>query len=91
MAGRKKGEAKRREKGADIALATDLVLGAAKDTYDVAVVVTHDADFWYAVDRVQLLGKIVELAVFEHRAAKELKSKAAVVRDIEPDLDQFKL
>lgn len=88
---RKKGEAKKREKGVDIALATDLVLGAAQDTYDIAVVVTHDADFWYAFDKVQSIGKIVELAVFKQLAAKELKNIAAIVRDIEPDLNQFKV
>lgn len=88
---RKKGGAKRREKGVDIALATDMVLGAAQNAYDVAVIVTHDADFWYAIDKVQSLGKVVELAVFERLAAKELKNTAAQVRDIEPDVGLYKI
>ncbi|PIT89061.1 MAG: hypothetical protein COU27_02310 [Candidatus Levybacteria bacterium CG10_big_fil_rev_8_21_14_0_10_36_7] len=42
-----------REKGIDVKLATDLIVGAIDDKYDVAVVVSSDADIIPAIDWVR--------------------------------------
>jgi uncharacterized LabA/DUF88 family protein len=54
----------RMEKGVDVRLASDMVFYAAKDFYDVAIVVTEDQDFVSAMALVKELGKHVELATF---------------------------
>ncbi|MCL0102036.1 NYN domain-containing protein [Dehalococcoidia bacterium] len=52
------------EKGVDIMLATDLLQYAWRDLYDVAILVSGDADFTYAVQAVKNSGKYVEVAAF---------------------------
>ncbi len=42
-----------REKGIDVKLATDLIVGAIDDKYDVAVVVSSDADIIPAIDWIR--------------------------------------
>jgi hypothetical protein len=46
----------------DVALASELVLGAALDKYDVAVIVSGDNDFLTAIPRARLLHREVEVA-----------------------------
>ncbi len=60
------------EKGIDIMLATDLLYFAWNDFYDVAVLVSGDADFAYALQAVKNMGKHVEVAYFESGASKDL-------------------
>lgn len=60
------------EKGVDIMLATDLVDFAWKDYYDVAVLVSGDSDFAYALQTVKNMGKYIELAYFESGVSKDL-------------------
>lgn len=43
-----------REKGIDVKLATDLVVGAVDDKYDTAIVVSSDSDLIPAIDWVRL-------------------------------------
>jgi uncharacterized LabA/DUF88 family protein len=52
------------EKGVDIMLATDLLQYAWQDFYDVAILVSGDGDFAYAVKAVKNSGKYVEVAAF---------------------------
>lgn len=61
------------EKGVDIALATELIAQGFNDSYDVAVVVTGDADFDRAIRYVQDQGKIVEGAMFEEATSARLR------------------
>jgi uncharacterized LabA/DUF88 family protein len=42
-----------REKGVDVKLATDLIVGAVDDQYDVAIVVSSDSDLVPAIDWVR--------------------------------------
>jgi len=42
-----------REKGIDVKLATDLIVGAIDDKYDIAIVVSSDADIVPAIDWVR--------------------------------------
>ena len=60
------------EKGVDVMLAVDLVSYGASHLYDVAIVVSGDADYAYAVQTVKNMGRQVELAAFESNASQEL-------------------
>ena len=60
------------EKGIDIMLATDLLYFAWNDFYDVAVLVSGDSDFAYALQAVKNMGKHVEVAYFESGVSKDL-------------------
>ena len=64
------------EKGIDIMLATDLLHFAWTNLYDIAVLVSGDADFVYAIQAVKNMGKHVELAYFERNVSKELLNVA---------------
>jgi len=60
------------EKGIDIMLATDLLHFAWINLYDVAVLVSGDADFAYALQAVKNMGKHIEVAYFERNVSKDL-------------------
>jgi uncharacterized LabA/DUF88 family protein len=60
------------EKGIDVMIATDLLYFAWSGFYDVAILVSGDADFNYAVQAVKNVGKHVEVAYFEGGASKDL-------------------
>ena len=60
------------EKGIDIMLATDLLYFAWNDFYDVALLVSGDSDFAYALQAVKNMGKHAEVAYFERGASKDL-------------------
>lgn len=60
------------EKGIDIMLATDLLRFAWNGLYDVAVLVSGDADFAYALQAVKNMGKHVEVAYFEGSVSRDL-------------------
>lgn len=64
------------EKGADIGLATELIAQGFNDSYEVAVLVTGDADFSRSIRYVQDQGKIVEVASFESQISSDLKTTA---------------
>ena len=64
------------EKGIDIMLATDLLYFAWNDFYDVAVLVSGDSDFAYALQAVKNMGKHVEVAYFESGTSKDLLNVA---------------
>jgi len=64
------------EKGIDIMLATDLLYFAWNDFYDVALLVSGDSDFAYALQAVKNMGKHVEVAYFERGISKDLLSVA---------------
>ncbi len=60
------------EKGIDIMVATDLLHFAWNDLYDVAILVSGDGDFAYALQAVKNMGKHVEVAYFESNASRDL-------------------
>jgi uncharacterized LabA/DUF88 family protein len=64
------------EKGIDVLLALGLVLGAIRDEYDVAVVVSGDTDLVPAIDATLDVGKRVENAVWQpdHEHARPLRA-----------------
>lgn len=61
------------EKGVDVSLAVDLVLGAASGRFDVGIVVSLDTDLCPALDRVHnvLHGVRVEVAAFRRPESPE--------------------
>jgi len=60
------------EKGVDIMLATDLLHYGWKNLYDVAILVSGDSDFAYALQTAKDMGKHVEVAYFESNVSKDL-------------------
>jgi uncharacterized LabA/DUF88 family protein len=60
------------EKGIDIMLATDLLYFGWQNFYDVAILVSGDSDFTYALKVVKNMGKHVEVAYFENAVSREL-------------------
>lgn len=64
------------EKGIDVMLATDLLYFAWNNFYDVAVLVSGDSDFAYALQAVKNMGKHVEVAYFESGVSKDLLNVA---------------
>ena len=60
------------EKGIDIMVATDLLHFAWNDLYDVAILVSGDGDFAYALQAVKNIGKHVEAAYFESNVSRDL-------------------
>ncbi len=72
------------EKGVDIMLASDLINMAWKDLYDVAIVVSGDGDFAYAVQCVKDLGKHVEVAAFQSSLSHELSQVADYCEYLSP-------
>jgi uncharacterized LabA/DUF88 family protein len=60
------------EKGVDVMLATDLLHFAWNNLYDVAVLVSGDSDYAYALQAVKNMGKHVEVAYFENNISKDL-------------------
>jgi len=60
------------EKGVDIMLATDLLHFAWNGLYEVAVLVSGDADFAYALQAAKNMGKHVEVAYFESNISRDL-------------------
>jgi uncharacterized LabA/DUF88 family protein len=60
------------EKGVDVMLATDLLHFAWNGLYDVAVLVSGDSDYAYALQAVKNMGKHVEVEYFENNISKDL-------------------
>ena len=61
-------------KGDDVYLATDLIKGAYEDLYDVAIIVSGDADFIPAIKLVQKNGKKVINAFFPKSSSYLLRN-----------------
>jgi uncharacterized LabA/DUF88 family protein len=66
------------EKGIDVMLVTDLLQFAQSDLYDVAVLVSGDSDFAYALQAVKNMGKYVEVACFESNVSRDLLDVADI-------------
>jgi len=66
-----------REKGVDVLLAIDLVIGALRDEFDSAVLISSDSDLIPAVEFVRSLGKQVFYVAFDGRRTIGLSKKAS--------------
>lgn len=66
------------EKGIDMRIGVDMLSGASKNLYDVAILVSGDGDLVEAVKAVKDLGKHVELATFPIGRSDELVTAAVL-------------
>lgn len=71
------------EKGCDTAITADVVSLAAKDEYDVAIIVASDGDYAPAAKTCASLGKSVELVYFPGRRPFVMES-CALMRAFRP-------
>ena len=67
------------EKGVDVMIASDLIMHAYEDHYDIAILVSGDADFYPAMQAVKDIGKQVEVAAFDSNLSAEAAKFADVV------------
>jgi len=71
-------------KGVDIRLTTDLLVGAYRDIYDVAVLITGDGDYVPLVEEVKGLGKLVYVAFIKDKPTAGLSSELCLASDVVP-------
>lgn len=64
------------EKGADVALVTDMLIMAFNDYCDIIILVSGDDDFVKAVEEVKRCGKRVEVVYFEKQVGSRLRNCA---------------
>ncbi|HNV97084.1 MAG TPA: NYN domain-containing protein [bacterium] len=55
------------EKGVDVHIATDLLIGAYEDLYDTAILISSDTDLIPSINKIRLLGKKIEYIGFKHK------------------------
>ena len=65
------------EKGVDVKIATDLLVGAYENLYDDAIVISSDTDLLPAIHKVKEKGKTVEYIGFCHQPALALQAVAS--------------
>ena len=73
------------EKGVDIMIATDMLKAGWDNLYDVAILVSGDGDFAYAVQAVKNIDKHVEVAAFRPNLSAELMQAADALEAFTPD------
>jgi len=83
------GRRETREKGIDVALATDLVAYGMRHAFDWALIVSGDQDFCDAIEQVQSQGLRVEVVFYRHAMAEELKLRADRYRYIDDFADRI--
>ena len=76
------------EKGVDIMMATDMLELAWRNLYTIAILVSGDGDFAYAVRAVKNSGKSVEVACFESNRSGDLFEATDVTIDLNPSFFQ---
>jgi len=79
------------EKGVDVALAIDLIGMAWENAYDIAILVSGDADYVGAVSKVMSKGKNVEVVCFQQTLSRELKQTALKITLLDNVANQIKL
>jgi uncharacterized LabA/DUF88 family protein len=78
------------EKGVDVHLATDLLIGAYENLYDHCILVSSDTDFLPAILQARRKKKIVEYIGFAHQPSRELMKNCSHTRLLTAtDLQKF--
>lgn len=78
------------EKGVDVKLAVDLLVGAYEKKWDVAIVISSDSDLNPAIQKVKQLKKGVEYIGFSHNPCYALQKSSSLSRLlIKEDIDEF--
>lgn len=74
------------EKGTDVNLVTDLLIGAYMNSYDTAIIVSADGDFIGPISEIKKIGKIVEIVITENQPiSNELRQVADVIIELKED------
>lgn len=68
------------EKGVDVKIAVDLLVGAYEDKYDTAILISSDTDLIPVIEKVKSLGKTVEYIGFSHKPSYGLIKSASETR-----------
>jgi len=68
------------EKGVDVRIAVELLVGAYENFYDAAILVSSDTDLLPAMAKVRELGKKIEYVGFGHRPSFAMQANANVSR-----------
>lgn len=80
-----------REKGTDVKIATDLIVGAVDGLYDTAIIVSSDTDLIPAIQYVRYQKKKIEYVGFSHAPSFGIMKYAHVRRLLAPsDIEKFK-
>jgi len=66
------------EKGVDVQIATDLLIGAYENLYDTAIVISSDTDLIPAIKKVRSLNKQVEYIGFSHQPSFALIKNSSI-------------
>lgn len=77
------------EKGVDVKLAVDLLVGAYENIYDTAILISSDTDLIPAISKVKHLDKKIEYVGFSHQPSLGMQKYANLSRlltkeDLEP-------
>lgn len=79
-----------REKGVDVQIAVDLVVGAYEDIYDSALLVSSDTDLIPAIKKVKQKSKKLEYIGFSNRPSYGLIKNATLTKTVsKEDLEEF--
>jgi uncharacterized LabA/DUF88 family protein len=78
------------EKGVDVLIAVDLLIGAYEDTFDTAILVSSDTDLLPAIEKVRAKKKKIEYIGFSHKPSYAMIANSDVRRLlIKEELDKY--
>lgn len=79
-----------REKGTDVKIATDLIIGAIDDHYDTAILISSDTDLIPALQYIRYKKKKIEYIGFSHAPSFGIQKNADLSRLLLPaDIQKF--
>lgn len=82
---------KTREKGTDVKIAADLIIGAIDNLYDTAILVSSDTDLIPAIQYIKYCKKKLEYVGFSHAPSFGVQKYANFSRLLLPsDIEKFK-
>jgi len=80
------------EKGVDVKIATDMLIGAYENRYDTAIFISSDTDLIPAIKHIKFLGKKIEYIGFSHAPSLGLQKVVNISRLlIKDDINQFSI
>jgi len=83
---------KTREKGTDVKIAADLIIGAVDNLYDTAILVSSDTDLIPAIQYIKFRKKKLEYVGFSHAPSFGIQKHADFSRLLLPsDIEKFKI
>jgi len=78
------------EKGVDVKIAVDMLVGAYENMYDTAILISSDTDLVPAIQKVRQLGKDIEYIGFSHKPSYGLIKHATETRLLtQNDIESF--